>query len=142
MKRYQIPTLFLCIVSFAGYAQTENIEDISRALAQQQLEAYNKRNIDEFLIPYSDSIKVYTYPNELRYQGKETMRKRYAGFFERTPDLHCEVVSRTVYGNVVIDKEALTGIGKDKSKIREALAIYTIEYGKISEVRFVRKPKQ
>ena len=43
-------------------------------LANAQLEAYNNRDIDAFVEPYSDSVKVYNDKRELLYQGKETMR--------------------------------------------------------------------
>ena len=42
-------------------------------LAQQQLNAYNVRDIDAFLEPYSDSVRIYNFPNKLRMQGKDDM---------------------------------------------------------------------
>lgn len=105
-----------------------------RILAQEQLDGYNKRDVEAFLKPYAKNVKVYTYPDELNYEGIEEMRKRYAPMFEKTKDLHCKITSRIVKGNVVIDEELVTANGNTF----KAVAIYEITNGKISSVRFVR----
>ncbi len=106
-------------------------------LAQQQLNAYNARNIEAFLEPYSEDVEIYNFPNELIYKGKERMRTNYANMFENTPELHCELVNRIVLGNTVIDQERVTGFPGDQ--VIEAIAIYKIEKGKIAQVYFLRK---
>lgn len=104
-------------------------------LAQQQLNAYNSRNIEAFLAPYSDSVIIYEHiTGKVQMQGKEAMRKRYSAFFERAKTLHCQLVNRIVMGNTVIDQERVTGAG---DKPMEAVAVYTIENGKISRVTFI-----
>lgn len=102
-------------------------------LVQRQLNAYNFRNIDAFLEPYADDIEVYNYPDTLLDTGKEKLRNIYSSVFETTPDLHCELMGRIVYGNVVIDKERVTFNGK----IVEAVVIYHIESNKIKRVYFI-----
>ena len=109
-------------------------ESTPEDLAQKQLNAYNQKNIEEFLKPYSDSVHVYSFPDELLYVGKEKMRATYKAFFERTPLLHCELKNRIVLGNTVIDQELVTGLN-DGSEIR-AVAIYKVRNGKIQEVYF------
>lgn len=104
-------------------------------LAQQQLNAYNTRNIEAFLAPYSDSVVIYDQTTgKVQLRGKEAMRKRYSAFFERAKTLHCQLVNRIVVGNTVIDHELVTGAG---DKPMEAVALYTIENGKISRVTFI-----
>lgn len=112
------------------------IPDSPEHLAQRQLNAYNLGDIDAFLAPYADSVAVYNFPDQLRYTGKERMRAGYASFFERNPNLHCELVNRIVDGNTVIDHERITGI--EGSGPFTAIAIYKIEAGKIARVYFVR----
>lgn len=102
-------------------------------LAQRQLNAYNFRNIDAFLEPYAEDVEVYSYPDKLLYTGKETMREQYAGMFENTPNLHCELKERIVQGNIVIDKERV----RFGNKTIEAVAIYHIENNKIKKVYFI-----
>ncbi|MGK0253916.1 MAG: imidazolonepropionase-like amidohydrolase [Mariniflexile sp.] len=109
------------------------IKDTPADLAQRQLNAYNFRNIDAFLEPYADDVEVYNYPNKLQFKGKETMRKGYSEMFEKTPNLHCELVGRIVQGNIVIDKERV----QFGDKILEAVAMYHIENGKIKKVYFI-----
>ena len=103
-------------------------------VAQMQLNAYNLGDIDSFLDAYSDTVKVYDFPNELRYQGKDKMRDNYSGLFESTPDLHCQLIKRIVLGNTVIDQELVTGLNNG-GEIK-AIAIYKIREGKIQEVYF------
>ncbi|MEM6472278.1 MAG: nuclear transport factor 2 family protein [Planctomycetota bacterium] len=105
----------------------------------QQLNAYNARDIDAFLAAYSNDVRVYSYPETLRYQGIEKMRERYTKFFEGLDRLNCEIVSRMVMGNVVIDQERVTTSAAGVDSVIEAIAIYTIEKGKIVAVRFVQK---
>ncbi len=128
--KYLLLTLAL-ITSLSVKAQTSATD-----LAQQQLEAYNARDIEAFLVPYSDSVRVYNFPNTLRYTGKEEMRIRYAGMFENTPDLHCTLVNRVNLGNVVIDQESVI-FDKAKPPV-EVFALYKTAAGKIQEVYFIR----
>lgn len=113
------------------------IAETPEMLAQKQLNAYNARNIDAFLEPYSEDVALYNFPNELIYQGKEQMRANYQGMFENVPDLHCELVNRIVLGNTVIDQERVTGF--PNGEVIEAVAIYKIADGKIKAVYFMRK---
>lgn len=134
--------LIICLgINFSVKAQDDEYtadERIAAKLAQAQLEAYNNRNIIKFLEPYADDIKAYNYPDALIFEGKDKMRETYGKMFANSPTLHCELVHRTVMGNVVIDQERVTGIAGAGDKIVEVLAIYTIKEGKIAEVRFVR----
>lgn len=110
------------------------LQDSPTDLAQRQLNAYNLRNIEAFLEPYADDVEVYTFPDQLLYKGKETMRKQYAQMFGNTPNLHCELKERIVQGNVVIDKESV----QFGTETVEAVAMYHIENGKIKKVYFIQ----
>jgi len=127
--------LFFCffLSSFSLFAQKSSPSD----LAEQQLQAYNKRDIEAFLAPYSDSVKIYEFPDKLMYKGKETMRKSYAEMFKGFPDLHCTLKSRIEIGNTVIDEEKV--LLRKNAPLLHAVAIYKIAYGKIQEVYFISK---
>ncbi|KFF16867.1 amidohydrolase family protein [Chryseobacterium sp. JM1] len=105
------------------------------SLAQQQLNAYNARNIDAFLEPYADDVELYQFPGKLISKGKEAMRKTYSAMFEKYPDLHCEIKQRIVNLNSVIDKESVSGLRPGVKT--EATAIYEIKNDKISKVYFI-----
>ena len=105
-------------------------------LAQQQLEAYNKRDLEAFLFPFSDSVKVYK-QHTLSYEGKDNMREGYAGWFGSLDSLHCTVLQRISEGNTVIDHERIYYKRKNgESSTYHTIAIYTIKNGKIQEVIF------
>ncbi len=110
------------------------IKETGLALVQRQLNAYNARNVEAFLEPYSEDVELYNFPDKLISKGKDAMRKGYEGFFKNTPELHCEIKSRTIQGNYIIDKESVSGFGNAKL---EATAIYYINNGKIQKVYFV-----
>ena len=63
------------------------------------------------------------------------MRSQYQAMFEKTPDLHCQLINRIIDGNSIIDHERITGFQKGQSF--EAIAIYKIENGKIAKVYFM-----
>jgi len=109
---------------------------ISITLADEQLKAYNNRDIEGFLKPYSDTIKVYSYMNNLLYQGKGRMREIYTEMFEKNIDLKCKLLNRIIMKDKVIDHEEVT-TKKGKPAFR-AVAIYTIKKGKIIEVNFIQ----
>jgi hypothetical protein len=131
--------LFLfCFVLFSLNASAQNeVESIAEKLAQEQLEAYNNRDIEAFVQPYAENVKIFNFPSELLYEGREKMHDNYGRMFSRTPDLHCRLVNRMVMGNTVIDYEEVT-ISKKEPPFR-AIAIYKIEDGKIAEVYFIRE---
>lgn len=104
-------------------------------LVERQLKAYNDRNIDAFIEPYSDDVELYQFPEKLLTKGKDAMRKDYESMFKNISNLHCDIVGRIIQGNIIIDKESITGFGKNKF---EATAIYHIEKNKIKKVYFIQ----
>lgn len=120
--------VFTILIGSIAFGQTPE------ELANVQLEAYNKRDIDGFLEPYSDTVKVFNEKRELLYQGIETMRTQYSAMFDRTPDLNCNLLNRIAVGNTVIEHEEVTfGEGR---KIY-AIVMYKVGFGKIQEVHFL-----
>lgn len=129
-------TLILITVQSA-YAQYSKSDSVAIRLVQSQLDAYNKRDIELFLEPYKDSIKVFRYPRIPTMKGKSELRKNYEGLFRDAADLHCELVNRMVLGNTIIDHERVTQF-KDSPPM-EVFAIYRIWDGLIEEVTFLFK---
>ncbi|MEZ4958071.1 MAG: nuclear transport factor 2 family protein [Saprospiraceae bacterium] len=108
-------------------------------LADEQLAGYNKRDMEAFLLPYSDSVKVFYNLKEFAYQGKDKMRENYNDWFGSLTYLNCKIVNRIASGNTVIDHEELTfkrANGQEGKS--EAMAIYKISNGKIQEVYFTK----
>ena len=124
------------LIIVTSWLQVSAQQETPEQLINRQLEAYNNRNINDFLATYSDSIKIYNHPNDLIMNGKEDMRKVYATMFERTPDLNCEIKNRIIQGNKIIDQEHVTGFPDGRSI--KAIAIYEVKDGLIYRVHFVR----
>ena len=102
-------------------------------IVEEQLEAYNARDLERFAATYSDAIRIYRLPaTEPAIVGKaqlaETYRKRFS-----SPTLHADIVNRIVLGNKVIDHERVVGI---REHAVEALAIYEVAGGLIRTVWF------
>jgi hypothetical protein len=130
------PNLIGCSPSTSKqFVELDSAEKLAFDLAQAQLDAYNARDIEAFMSVYSDSVKVYRFPDVLMMEGHDEMKARYASMFENTPDLHCLLVNRMVQGNTVIDQELVTR-KKDEPK-SQAIAIYKVALGKIQEVYFI-----
>lgn len=103
-------------------------------IVQQQLDAYNSRNIVEFIATFSNDVKLYNFPNKLIVEGKEALRKSYEVFFKSTPDLNCKITKRIIIANKVIDEELLTINGQT----HKGVAVYEVEEGKIAKVTFIQ----
>ena len=130
--------LFLFCLLFTLGLNAQDVADKYAAVSpvQTQLDGYNTGDIDLFLSAYADTVKIYSFPNELTMEGKSTMRERYGSMFERMPDLHCRLINRTVMGNRVLDHESV--IWEKGKPASEVVAIYLVEGGLITEVRFLR----
>lgn len=105
-------------------------------LAQAQLDAYNKRDLEAFLKCYHPNVQVYRVnQNDNICDNFEKFRQMYKDRFERNPELYCELRNRTVLENTVLDEEWVTGGGPAPSHV---VAIYGFKDNLISHVWFVR----
>lgn len=108
----------------------KNPEDV----VQQQVNAYNARDIEAFLAAYSAEVKIYNHPDTLLTSGREAMRKTYQQMFQLAT-LHCKIVNRIRMGHFVIDQEQISG-APDGSVVN-VVAIYEVREGLIRRVWFI-----
>ena len=102
-------------------------------VVEEQLQAYNARDLDRFAATYSDDIRIWRKPtDEPAIVGQAQLRETYRKRFEAT-NLHAEILNRIVIGNKVIDHERVVGI---KDVPIEAVAVYEVTAGRISRVWF------
>ncbi len=134
LEKKEISNISRIAVSPNGKYMALVFEQSAEAIIQNQLNAYNDRNIEAFLNTYSEDVQVFNFPDELRFKGRANMREQYTDFFSNTPDLHCEIKNRIVIGNKIIDEEYITMNGTNFSVV----AIYEVENGKIAKVTFIR----
>lgn len=120
------------------FAPDELLPPGPAAVVQRQVDAYNARDIDAFSNFYAKEVEIFRLPaGELTLKGRQALHDKYEAFFEKTPELNCKVMKRTVSGNYVIDHEFVTGI-EDRPRLR-AVAIYQVEDGLIRRVWFLPK---
>ena len=79
-------------------------------LLARQLAAYNARDLEGFVACYAPGVILLDGDGNVVAEGKDGLRHLYAGLFESSPNLHCEVVQRVRVGRFVIDEERLTGV--------------------------------
>jgi len=112
------------------------MEEVGLILAQKQLDAYNKQDLEAFLSVYSEDVLIMEFPGDtITTRGIDEMRARYGKLFEAHPNNHAELLSRIVHGNKVIDHELVTGRADGSEK--KAVAIYEIKNDKIAKVWFL-----
>ncbi|APY09336.1 hypothetical protein BWZ20_13935 [Winogradskyella sp. J14-2] len=116
------------------FIRNKNTTSNPETIVNEQLEAYNKRDIEEFGKTYTKDIKLYQFPEDITSNGKDELVKRYEVIFEKVPDLNAEIMNRIVLGNKVIDYEKAT----INEKVYYAIAIYEVEDGLISKVTFIQ----
>ena len=102
-----------------------------------QLEAYNNRDIENFIINFSEDCICEDGEGNVLLKGRLAMYESYKKMFEESPNLYCNLVSRTVVGSYVLDEERVTGRGSNPVE-SHVMAIYKVEDGVIKQVRFLR----
>ena len=110
-------------------------EEPRRDPVEAQLEAYNRRAVDDFAPWFAEDVIVEDGLGALIVRGREALRERYRAMFAAHPALHCELVSRMRVGAWVIDEERVTG---RSASAEHLVAVYRVEDGLIVHVRFLR----
>lgn len=102
---------------------------------EQQLNAYNARDIEAFMQWWSDDCEYYEFPDRLLARGTAAIRERHAMRFEE-PNLHGKLLHRAAVGNVVVDHECVTRTFPEGPGEVDVLAIYEVANGKIVKAWF------
>lgn len=112
-----------------GVASSAHPDSDPVAVVQRQVDAYNAHDLDAFVATYSDDVLLYRVPSTTpALAGKDKLTAFYRdGRFNR-PQLHAEILSRTVIGNKIIDHERISGL---RDAPFEAVAAYVVQDGLI-----------
>jgi len=110
-------------------------------VVQQQLDAYNARDLEAWLATYAEDACQYQHPATLLARGHAEIRQRAIARFAE-PDLHARLLHRQVLGQVVIDHEMVRRNFAEGPGHVELLCLYTVDAGKISSASFVSGPVQ
>jgi len=110
----------------------------AQTLIQNQMEAYNRGDVDAFCACFAPNAVTRLYENdEMLAVGMDEIRALYAKRFTENPNLHMTIQARLALDNVVIDREYIRGF--DGGVTIEALAIFEIENGLIQRASFIRR---
>lgn len=121
-------------VKKAGSSSGGSLISGPEKVVQEQVEAYNRHDIEAFLKTYSPEIKLYDFPDKESASGLESMRERYGKLFKREPNLKVKIVGRIVQGDRVIDQEEVSLGGRQF----HVVAIYQVSGDKITAVWFLK----
>lgn len=103
-------------------------------LAQEQLDAYNARDLQRFVACYAEDVKLYRPPAaEPFIANREQLAAHYAANRFNLPGLRAELCGRLVVGNKVFDHERVHGV---REQAFEVLAAYEVREGLIRSVYF------
>jgi hypothetical protein len=117
------------------FAQSLSPEQV----VQQNLEAYNNRDIEKFMAYFSPEITLFTFPESQAHTvGLEAVRKLYQELFDLSPNLHSTILNRIVFDNKVIDHEKIVG-RRGAKEIIEMVLIYEVKNEKIFRITAIRK---
>ncbi len=107
-----------------------------KEVMEQQVIAYNERNLDKFLDCFSDDIEFFELKdNSKSLSGKTELKQVFENLFSKTPNLDLKIKSRIVSGNYVTDLEIVHG-PKSYPKGAEVMSVNFIENGVIRKIWF------
>ncbi len=106
------------------------------AVVQRQLDAYNARDVDAILATYAEDAQQFEFPAKLLASGTAELRERFATRFQE-PNLHAQLMNRTVMGPIVIDHEEVTRTFPEGRGKIQLIAIYEVQAGKIAKAWFM-----
>ncbi|WP_113266194.1 nuclear transport factor 2 family protein [Agrobacterium cavarae] len=108
---------------------------------QKQLEAYNARDIDEFMRWWADDCQYFAFPSTLLARNALEIRERHIERFKE-PDLHGQLLSRIILEDIVIDHETVTRNFPEGRGEVDVVCIYEVARGKIAKAWFkIGKPR-
>jgi hypothetical protein len=132
MKSSVLITMF-SLLSYFGLSQTQQLNHSPLEVVNKRMDFYNQHNLEEFIKLYSDSVKIYTYPDKLLASAKSNLISIFKPKF-LSKSVQVKIITQITNGNYVVNQEIVTESGMDTKYV----SIYEVINGFISSVRFVR----
>lgn len=106
------------------------------AVAQGQLDAYNKQDLDAYMAFFAPNCVIASFNGGADQVGAAAIRARYEALFAEHPKNQAKLIKRIAFGDHVIDHEEVRRTpGGPKF---EVVAIYSIKDGLIVRVDFLK----
>jgi hypothetical protein len=131
--KYSVLITMLLILSYFGFSQTRQANTPALDIVNQRMYFYNHHNFEKFINLYSDSIKVYTYPEKLLATGKDNLTSIFQPKFS-AKSIRVKIVNQISNGDYVINQEIVTENGTDTKYV----SIYEVKNDLITSVKFLR----
>jgi hypothetical protein len=103
---------------------------------EAHVEAYNDRDLDRFIACYSSDCVIEDARGTVVARGHTELRARFGNVFDKSPDLHCEIVHRVRIGDYVVDEERITG--RFDGGEQHSVVVSHVNGGVIDHQRFIR----
>ena len=123
--KYVLTIIFIMVLFIS--CEKKGDDTLITKIVDEQLDAYNNRDIDAFMKTYHDEIKVYIFPETLSMDGKKALRDAYGTKFKELKTLNASISKRMTIGNKVIDDETATFTTEKDVKSVKAVVIYEIK---------------
>ncbi len=138
MKNILIKSLLVLFLYFPTYST--NAQDMTpEQVVQKSMEGYNNRDINAFMAVMDANVSVHNFSDgEITIQGAATCEEVYSELFKASPNLNSKILTRTVFGNKIIDHEYITGRNSSDQAI-ELVLIYEVKNEKIAKITVLRK---
>lgn len=104
-------------------------------IVQRQLDAYNARDLEAWLETYSPWARLCVLHGAIVAAGHDELRERMSLRFHE-PDLHAQLLQRTVMGNIVVDHERITRNFPEGRGQLEMICVYEVADGLIQSMTF------
>ncbi|MDP2562819.1 nuclear transport factor 2 family protein [Psychrobium sp. 1_MG-2023] len=117
-----------------------DIEVTACAIIDQQLDAYNARDITAFAATYHDDVEIYSFSTGLVYQGKDELIKRYGNKFSSLTYLRATSLKRIVHDRFIVDHELAESSSQASGEVDRSIkvvAAYEVIDGLIKRVTFM-----
>jgi hypothetical protein len=106
-------------------------------IVQQQLDAYNARDIEAFMATWAADAQLFDHPATLVADGAVEIRDRHVVRFTE-PNLFGRLVNRIAVGDMVVDQEVVTRTFPEGAGRVDVIAIYQVVGGKIAKAWYKR----
>lgn len=110
-------------------------ETSPEGVVRRQLDAYNAKDLHAWSRTHHVDAQHHALHGELLATGHQALAARMSIRFAE-PDLHAELLSRTVMEDIVVDHERVTRNFAAGTGLVDMLAIYQVEDGRIIKATF------
>jgi len=106
----------------------------AEAVVQEQLDAYNARDLERFSAVYDERVRVFRPPTvEPAMLGRAALVQFYTKQRFHLLRLHADLIHRTVLGKVIVDHRRISGVNE---RPFEVVVVYEVAEERIQTVWF------